>query len=107
MCIRDSLNIIFFYKNFYPESFNSKITTQQKYQSDWSFLKRFGIIGEIIGVELKLILRHKRTKSILYMSGFFLFYGLIFYSNAAYADRPVSYTHLDVYKRQQCHRAWS
>lgn len=82
------LNIIFFYKNFYPESFNSKITTQQKYQSDWSFLKRFGIIGEIIGVELKLILRHKRTKSILYMSGFFLFYGLIFYSNAAYADRP-------------------
>ncbi len=82
------LNILFFHSNFYPESFNRKISTQQKYESDWSFLKRFGIIGEIISVELKLILRHKRTKSILYMSGFFLFYGLIFYSNAAYTDKP-------------------
>ncbi len=81
------LNVLFFHQNFYPESFNRKITTQQKYQSDWSFLNRFGVIGEIIGVELKLILRHKRTKSILYMSGFFLFYGLMFYSKENMVDK--------------------
>lgn len=81
------LNILFFQQNFYPESFNRKISTQQKYESNWSFLQRFGVIGEIIGVELKLILRHKRTKSMLYMSGFFLLYGLMFYTNDAYAER--------------------
>jgi hypothetical protein len=81
------LNILFFQQNFYPESFNRKISTQQKYESNWSFLQRFGVIGEIIGVELKLILRHKRTKSMLYMSGFFLLYGLLFYTNDVYAER--------------------
>jgi hypothetical protein len=53
--------------------------------ADLTFLKRFGIIGEIISMEIKLILRHKRTKSILIMSGFFLLYGLMFYTNDVYA----------------------
>jgi len=43
-------------------------------------------VGELIAIELKLILRHKRTKSILYISCFFLFYGLIFYTNDMYAN---------------------
>jgi hypothetical protein len=37
-------------------------------------------------MEIKLILRHKRTKSLLYMSGIFLLYGLMFYTQKAYAD---------------------
>lgn len=80
------LNKWFFSQNYYPENFNSKIKGDKTIATDLSFLKRFGIIGELIGLELKLILRHKRTKSILYMSGFFLLYGLMFYTNKAYAN---------------------
>jgi len=75
----------FFSQNYYPEKFNSKIKGDKTIAADLSFLNRFGIIGEIISLEIKLILRHKRTKQILYMSVLFLFYGLIFYSGKTYA----------------------
>ncbi|MFZ4725228.1 MAG: DUF5687 family protein [Paludibacter sp.] len=78
------LNKWFFSQNYYPERFNNKIKGDKTYNADLSFLNRFGIIGEIMALELKLILRHKRTKSILYMSGFFLLYGLLFYTNPIY-----------------------
>ncbi|MDR3652080.1 MAG: DUF5687 family protein [Paludibacter sp.] len=80
------LNKWFFSQNYYPENFNSKIKGDKTVATDLSFLNRFGVIGEIIGLELKLILRHKRTKSILYMSGFFLLYGLMFYTRKEYAN---------------------
>lgn len=80
------LNRLFFAQNFYSEKFNEKIKTENNFRSNLSFLNRFGVIGEIIALEIKLILRHKRTKSILYMSGFFLFYGLLFYTNDIYKD---------------------
>lgn len=81
------LNRWFFAVNYYPEKFNQKIISSQSAVGDFSFLNRFGVIGEIISLEIKLILRHKRTKTILYMCGFFLFYGLIFYKNDVYAQR--------------------
>jgi hypothetical protein len=56
------------------------------YSANFSFLDRFGIVGEIISMEIKLILRHKRTKSILYISTIFLFYGLLFYTKDMYAN---------------------
>ena len=76
----------FFSQNYYPEKFNSKIKGDKTIAADLSFLNRFGIIGEIISLEIKLILRHKRTKQILYMSVLFLFCGLIFYSGKTYAN---------------------
>jgi len=80
------LNKWYFLQNYYPENFNRKMEDDKTVTTDLSFLNRFGIIGDLISLEIKLILRHKRTKSILYMSGFFLFYGLIFYTNKIYAD---------------------
>ena len=76
-----SLNRWFFSQNYYPEKFNSKIKGDKTIAADISFLNRFGITGELITLEIKLILRHKRTKSILYMSVFFLFYGFFFYTS--------------------------
>jgi hypothetical protein len=78
------LNKWFFYLNYYPERFNIKINSDKTYNADLSFLNRFGTVGELIAVEIKLIFRHKRTKSILYVSAFFLLYGLIFYTQDAY-----------------------
>lgn len=79
-----SLNKWFFYQNYYPEKFNVKITPDKINTSELNFLNRFGVVGDLIAVELKLILRHKRTKSLMYTSVFLLFYGLIFYTQKAY-----------------------
>jgi len=80
------MNIGFFSHNYYPEKFNSKIKGGKTVATDLSFLNRFGSIGEIISLEIKLIVRHKRTRSMLYMSVIFLFYGLIFYTNKQNAN---------------------
>lgn len=81
------LNKWFFSQNYYSESFNRRIKETKFYNAELSFLDRFGLIGELIALELRLIIRHKRTKTILYMSVFFLFYGLIFYTNPVYSDQ--------------------
>ena len=82
------LNRWFFSQNYYPEKFNSKLKSNTAATGNLSFLNRYGSIGELIGLELKLILRHKRTKSLLYMSGIFLLYGLMFYTNKTYENMP-------------------
>jgi len=48
------------------------------------WLSRFGLAGEMANVEWKLILRHKKSRTFLMLSAFFLLYGLIFYNNPAY-----------------------
>jgi len=80
------LNKWFFAQNYYPERFNRKLKTDRTSTANLSFLNRFGEIGELIGLELKLILRHKRTRSLLIMSGVFLLYGLMFYTKKEYAN---------------------
>jgi len=82
------LNRWFFSVNYYAEKFNRKLERNKTVATDLSFLNRFGIIGELIGMEIKLILRHKRTKSLLYMSCVFLLYGLLFYRGTTYANMP-------------------
>lgn len=79
-------NRVYFASNFYPENFTGSGKQTQNYTTNFSFLNRFGVIGELIALEIKLILRHKRTKSILYISGFFMLYGLLFYTNDIYKD---------------------
>jgi hypothetical protein len=79
-----TLNKWFFSQNYYPENFNRKMKGDKTNTAELNFLNRFGIIGELISLELKLILRHKRTKSLLYMSAIFLLYGLMFYTQKTY-----------------------
>jgi len=78
-------NYNFLINNTYPEEFSQKEKTA-KIQGDFGFLKKFGATGELIALELKLILRHKRPKTLLIMSGFLLLYGLIFYPSDNYQD---------------------
>lgn len=53
---------------------------------------RFGLIGEMADLEWKLIIRHKKSRTYLMLCGFFLLYGLIFYTNPAYqAEEGFSY----------------
>ena len=80
------LNKCFFAQNFYPEKFNSKLQNSRTATANLSFLDRFGVIGELISVQIKLMLRHKRTRTILFLSTLFLFYGLLFYTNDHQSD---------------------
>lgn len=48
------------------------------------FFSRFGNAGEMANVEWKLIVRHKKSRTYIMLSIFFLLYGLIFYTNPAY-----------------------
>lgn len=48
------------------------------------FFSRFGMAGELANLEWKLIIRHKKSRTFLMLSAFFLLYGTIFYDNPQY-----------------------
>lgn len=48
-------------------------------KADYAWLNQFGTVGELISIDLKLILRNKRTRSLLFLSFIILFYGFMFY----------------------------
>jgi len=82
------LNYRFLMTNSYPEEIDRTVSKKQVAAvQQFGFMSRFGQIGELIGLELKLILRHKRTKAVFYMAPFMLFYGLIFYTNPVYQNK--------------------
>ncbi|UZR96055.1 DUF5687 family protein [Chondrinema litorale] len=59
---------------------------QKQTLTNITFLDQFGDIGQFILIELRLILRNKRSKSVVTVSSFFLFYGLIFYTQEIYME---------------------
>lgn len=76
---------------------NSRFLLAYLYPEDWAgkkeqirpvpalgMLRSLGAVGELMGLEWRLILRHKRSRSLLFMSAFILLYGLIFYANPVY-----------------------
>jgi hypothetical protein len=75
------LNYQFLKANAYPEEIDRASRKKHISTQKFGFISRFGIIGELIGLELNLIMRHKRTKTILYTAAIFIFYGLLFYTN--------------------------
>lgn len=50
-----------------------------KISKNYSFLDKYGDVGEMIALDLKLIFRNKRPKSLIILSGVILLYGFIFY----------------------------
>lgn len=77
------LNSNFLLKNLYVEELSTR--QEKKGSTDYAFLNRFGKVGELAALELKLILRHKRPRSSVILGFFFLFYGFIFYKESAIA----------------------
>jgi len=64
-------------QNLYTEELSK--AEAKKTSTDYPFLDRFGEIGTLVALELKLILRHKRTRSSMMMGLIFVFYGFLFY----------------------------
>lgn len=80
------LNFRFLLACAYPEEIDRNKSKKQVAVQSLGFISRFGQIGELIGVELKLMLRHKRTKSYMSLMLFFLIYGLMFYPHPQYGN---------------------
>ena len=70
-------NSIFLRKNFYLE--NLEKSSKEKKSADYGWLQRFGTYGDLIGVDIKLMLRNKRPRMLMVLSIIFLFYGYIFF----------------------------
>lgn len=71
------LNANYLRDNLYTEELST--ANEKKVSTDYAFLNRFGKVGELAALELKLILRHKRSRGSILMGFAFLAYGLIFY----------------------------
>ncbi len=74
------INFNYLKHNLYLEVL-TKHKTLRASTTEFPLLNRFGQIGDMVANEIKLIIRNKRSRSSLIMSLFFLFYGLIFYTN--------------------------
>jgi hypothetical protein len=74
------INFLYLKENLYLEEL-TKHKTLRKSTTEFPLLDRFGLAGDLVANEIKLILRNKRPRSALVMSLVFLFYGLIFYKN--------------------------
>ncbi|MFI5451204.1 DUF5687 family protein [Pedobacter sp. UC225_61] len=78
------LNSTYLRANLYTEELSTK--DDKKASTDYAFLNRFGRVGELAALELKLILRHKRSRSSILMGFAFLAYGFIFYKDKMIAN---------------------
>jgi hypothetical protein len=71
----------FFYENLYLEDlFDAKMMSDEKFTSRLSNWENKGLINTLIVQELKLILRHKRSRSSIMLAGLFLFYPLLIFN---------------------------
>jgi hypothetical protein len=80
-------NSKFLRKNFYLE--NLEKSSGQKRSTDYNWLQRFGVYGDLMALDIKLILRNKRPRSLMLLSVIFLFYGYIIF-------KPESIKHNDL-----------
>jgi hypothetical protein len=74
-----------------------KTKVQEVKAADLSWTKRFGDIAPFMQLDLKLIWRNKRTKSMLPLVILFLFYGLIFYPQETYQNMPFFYAFIGIF----------
>jgi hypothetical protein len=83
-CLMFYVNFLYLKHNLYLEELVSK-KKDYKTSTEIPLLNKFGKIGDLVGNEVKLILRNKRPRSALTMTLLFMFYGLIFYTNKHYS----------------------
>ena len=81
-----SLNYFFLKSRLYPEEVILKKKDKVDSLSNIKYLKTLGLTGQLISLDLRLLWRHKRTRSIIYMAPIFLGYGFFFYPQPVYHE---------------------
>lgn len=89
-------NFNYLKNNFYLDSGLKGKSTRVE-ATDLSWTKRFGSIAPFLQLDLKLIWRNKRPKTTVWLSLLFLIYGLFFYPNPAYADKPAFFVFIGIF----------
>ena len=75
----------FYFKNLSLDS--AVVVKKETYKYyDLDFLNRFGKLAPFLKLDIKLLTRNKRTRTVLYMSVVFLLYGLLFFTLDMYKD---------------------
>jgi len=73
----------FFKQNLYfDEGLSQKVSIAATENISW--LNKYGILGTFLKNDIKMIKRNKRSRTTVFMSIFFLFYGLIFFTQSIY-----------------------
>ena len=80
-------NFKFVRKDFYLDGAISK-ETKEVHTQELTWLNRFGKVAPFLKNDVRMIIRNKRPKQVLYMSFLFLFYGLFFFTQEMYRDTP-------------------
>ena len=65
-----------------------EVKVEEANTADLSWTEKLGDVAPFIKNDIRLIWRNKRTKTVFLMSFFFLFYGLIFFTQPTYQDMP-------------------
>lgn len=74
----------YFKSNLYLDA-GLSIKTDVAKTEDFTWLNRFGSMSTFLKNDIKLLKRNKRSKMTLFMSFIFIFYGLLFFTNAVEA----------------------
>ncbi|MHA7942493.1 DUF5687 family protein [Formosa sp. 3Alg 14/1] len=82
-------------KLFLDNSLKTKTLEVNASNLEWT--KKFGDIAPFMQLDLKLLWRNKRPKSSVWMLVFGLLYGLIFYPNPVYQDKPYFYAFVGIF----------
>ncbi|MBX2843285.1 MAG: hypothetical protein KTR26_16055 [Flammeovirgaceae bacterium] len=80
------LNYQFILDHTYLDEISTKKNKEVGNIAGLKYFDRFGEIGQFILLDIKLILRNKRPRTVAWMTLFFLFYGLIFYPQEIYIE---------------------
>lgn len=81
-----SLNYFYLKSRLYPEEvIIGKKNLVDSHKSN-RYLESKGLVGQLVFNDLRLIWRHKRTKSLVIMAPLFLLYGFAFYPQDIYRD---------------------
>jgi hypothetical protein len=75
------LTVQFFLKNFFLDS-GLALKQEVAKTQDLSFLDKYGTLGTFLKNDIKLLTRNKRSKTTLFMSVLFIFYGLLFFTKS-------------------------
>jgi hypothetical protein len=90
-----TLNYTFLYRQSYIDAWRKE--SKEAKTQHFDFLESKGTVGSMMANELKLILRNKRTKSILFITLLFSAYGLIFYGDPKHEDTFVLFIFVGIF----------
>lgn len=80
---------------FLDESLKSKVAEAKS--QDFVWLKRFGGIAPFLQLDLKMIWRNKRPKTLIFISLLIMGYGLIFYPQETYQNMPAIFVFVGIF----------